>query len=49
MVEATIQTLVTTMTASVYQIARAVPVVMMAAVEPAAPVIATKSAHKEIA
>ena len=49
MVEATIPTLVTTMTASVYQIAKAVPVGMMAAVEPVAPAIVTRSAHKEIA
>ena len=37
------------MTASVYQIARVVPVGMMAAVEPVAPAIVTRSAHKEIA
>ena len=37
------------MTASVYQIARVVPVGMMAAVEPVAPAVVMKSARKEIA
>ena len=49
MVEATIPTLVTMMTVNVSQIARIVPVGMMAAEEPVAPAVVMKSVRKEIA